>query len=105
MSEVSCFKWETIDLAISQVLKGFKAVPDFQREYVWERGHVQKLPEDHRLIKGPEYFRGTQLNKAIAALVQFESRKPQTVAERQEMLTALARKARDMPTASREAEA
>ena len=101
-------------MAISQILKGFKAVPNFQREYVWECGHVQKVPEDmlneyynedYRLIEGPEYFRGTPLNRAMAVLIQFESRNPRTVAERQEMLTALARKVCDMPTASREAEA
>lgn len=68
MSEQSVFKIESNDLAIAQIFKDFYAVPDFQREYIWEREHVEKLlqdvydefyDEDHRLIDGPEYFLGS----------------------------------------------
>ena len=68
MGEQSAFKIESNDLAIAQIFKDFYAVPDFQREYVWEREHVEKLledvldefyDEDARLIEGPEYFLGS----------------------------------------------
>lgn len=68
MNEQSVFKIESNDLAIAQIFKDFYAVPDFQREYVWEREHVEKLLQDvhdefydenNRLIEGPEYFLGS----------------------------------------------
>lgn len=68
MADQSAFKIESNDLAITQVFKDFYAVPDFQREYVWKREHVEKLledvidefyDEDARLIEGPEYFLGS----------------------------------------------
>lgn len=45
MTEQSLFKIESNDLAIAQIFKDFYAVPDFRREYVWEREHVEKLLE------------------------------------------------------------
>ena len=68
MADQSAFKIESNDLAITQIFKDFYAVPDFQREYVWKREHVEKLledvldefyDEDSRLIEGPEYFLGS----------------------------------------------
>ena len=68
MAEQSAFKIESNDLAIAQIFKDFYVVPDFQREYVWKREHVEKLLEDvldefydenARLIEGPEYFLGS----------------------------------------------
>ena len=56
------------DLSIEDLYKDFYTVPDFQREFVWEREHVEKLlqdvqeeffDEDGQLIKGPEYFLGS----------------------------------------------
>lgn len=68
MNEQSAFRIESNDLAIDQVFKDFYTVPDFQREYVWEQEHVQKLLEDvldefyddnNQLIEGTEYFLGS----------------------------------------------
>ena len=62
------FKIESNDMAIAKIFQDFYAVPDFQREYVWEREHVAKLLEDvidefydeeDQLIEGPEYFLGS----------------------------------------------
>lgn len=62
------FKIESNDLSISTILNDFYAVPDFQREYVWEQEHVEKLlqdiidefyDEEGRQIEGPEYFLGS----------------------------------------------
>lgn len=39
-------KFEVENLSIEQVFKDFYVVPDFQREYVWERGHVERLLDD-----------------------------------------------------------
>ena len=64
----SNFKIESNDMAIAKIFQDFYAVPDFQREYVWEREHVAKLLEDvidefydeeAQLIEGPEYFLGS----------------------------------------------
>ena len=62
-------KIESNDLTIGQIFKDFYAVPDFQREYVWKRDHVEKLlqdvfdefyDEEGRLIQeNPEYFLGS----------------------------------------------
>ena len=68
MAESDTFKIESNDLTISQILKDFYAVPDFQREYVWEKVEVEKLlqdifdefyDEDGKIIEGPEYFLGS----------------------------------------------
>lgn len=68
MAESNTFKIESNDLTISQILKDFYTVPDFQREYVWEREQVEKLlqdildefyDEDGKIIDGPEYFLGS----------------------------------------------
>lgn len=62
-------KIESNDMTIDQIFKDFYSVPDFQREYVWEREHVEKLlqdvfdefyDEEGRLIQeNPEYFLGS----------------------------------------------
>jgi hypothetical protein len=62
------FKIESKDLSIEDLYKDFYTVPDFQREYVWERAQVEKLlqdvfdefyDEDGQLLKGSEYFLGS----------------------------------------------
>ena len=67
MSQES-IKIESKDLSVEDLFKDFYTVPDFQREYVWERDQVERLlqdvqdeffDEDGRLIKGPEYFLGS----------------------------------------------
>ena len=67
MSEASV-KIESQDLSIESLYKDFYTVPDFQREYVWQREQVEKLlqdvhdefyDEEGQLIKGPEYFLGS----------------------------------------------
>ena len=121
MAEQTAVEIESNDLAISQIFKDFYAVADFQREYVSECEHVEKLledmldefyDEDNRLVEGPEYFlgsivafrdhEGTQLDRAAADLIQFEHWNSQTIAQRQEILSALARKVWDMPTDSKD---
>lgn len=87
INEQSTFKIESNDLAITQIFKDFYSVPDFQREYVWEREHVEKLledvfdefyDEDNRLIEGPEYFLGSivacQDRKGIFQLIDGQQR-------------------------------
>ncbi|MBZ0264209.1 DUF262 domain-containing HNH endonuclease family protein [bacterium] len=68
MSNQESVKIESKDLSIEDLFKDFYTVPDFQREYVWERDHVEKLlqdvndefyDEEGTLIKGPEYFLGS----------------------------------------------
>ncbi len=68
MTDQAAFKIESNDLSISDIFKNFFSVPDFQREYVWEREHVEKLLEDvldefydeeGRQVQGPEYFLGS----------------------------------------------
>lgn len=67
MSQES-FKIESKDLSIEDLFKDFYTVPDFQREYVWEREQVEKLlqdiqdeffDEEGHIVKGPEYFLGS----------------------------------------------
>ena len=67
MSQES-IKIESKDLSIEDLFKDFYTVPDFQREFVWEREQVEKLlqdvqdeffDEEGQLIKGPEYFLGS----------------------------------------------
>lgn len=59
---------ESKDLSLMELFKDFYTVPDFQREYVWAPGHVEKLltdvfdefyDEENRLVEGPEYFLGS----------------------------------------------
>ena len=61
-------KIESRDMTIEELYKDFYSVPDFQREFVWEREHIEKLLQDIQdeffdesghLIKGPEYFLGS----------------------------------------------
>ena len=61
-------KIESKDLSIEDLYKDFYTVPDFQREFIWEREQVEKLlqdvhdefyDEDGQLIKGSEYFLGS----------------------------------------------
>jgi len=68
MTDQAAFKIESNDLSIADIFKNFFSVPDFQREYVWEREHVEKLLEDvldefydeeGRQVQGPEYFLGS----------------------------------------------
>ena len=67
MSETT-LKIESQDLSIESLYKDFYTVPDFQREYVWEREQVEKLfqdvhdeffDEDGKIAVGPEYFLGS----------------------------------------------
>jgi uncharacterized protein with ParB-like and HNH nuclease domain len=37
---------ESNDLNLADLFKDFYAVPDFQREYVWEPEHVERLLQD-----------------------------------------------------------
>lgn len=62
------FKIESNDLAIDELYKNFYTVPDFQREFVWERPQVEKLlqdvqdefyDEDGQFMQGAEYFLGS----------------------------------------------
>lgn len=61
-------KIESLDLTIEDLFKDFFSVPDFQREYVWERKEVEKLlqdvlddfyDEEGALIRDTEYFLGS----------------------------------------------
>jgi hypothetical protein len=61
-------KIESKDLSIEDLYKDFYTVPDFQREFVWERSEVEKLlqdvydafyDEEGQLIQGSEYFLGS----------------------------------------------
>lgn len=61
-------KIESDDLAISDLYKDFYTVPDFQREFVWERPQVEKLlldvrdefhDEEGKLVESAEYFLGS----------------------------------------------
>ncbi len=73
------FKIESADLSIATIFKDFYTVPDFQREYVWQPSHVEKLLEDAydefydelgRLVQGPEYFLGTVVACQSAGIYQ-----------------------------------
>lgn len=59
---------DSSDLTLAELFKDFYSVPDFQREYVWEETHVEKLLQDvhdefydenGRLSQGGEYFIGS----------------------------------------------
>lgn len=68
MSDSTTPKIESQDLSVGALFKDFYSVPDFQREYVWEREQVEKLlqdiydefyDEEGRVLPGPEYFLGS----------------------------------------------
>lgn len=68
MSDSSTPKIESQDLSVGALFKDFFSVPDFQREYVWQREQVEKLlqdiydefyDEERRIVAGPEYFLGS----------------------------------------------
>jgi hypothetical protein len=68
MAESSAPKIESQDLSIGSLFKDFYSVPDFQREYVWQREQVERLlqdiydefyDEDGELTASPEYFMGS----------------------------------------------
>lgn len=57
---------ESHDISVSDLFRDFYAVPDYQREYVWEDGEVSQLLADiHNEMSGmspdqaPEYFIGS----------------------------------------------
>jgi uncharacterized protein with ParB-like and HNH nuclease domain len=58
---------ESRNLSIADLFKYFYSVPDFQREYVWEKDNVNKLIEDitlelydeNDLVEEAEYFLGS----------------------------------------------
>jgi len=43
MTESATPKIESQDLSVGELFKDFYSVPDFQREYVWQREQVEKL--------------------------------------------------------------
>lgn len=64
----SKFIIESEDVTIAELYKDFYAVPDFQREYVWNSKEVEKLLTDisdefydgnGNIAEGPEYFLGS----------------------------------------------
>ncbi len=68
MAESTTPRIESQDLSVGTLFKDFYSVPDFQREYVWEREQVERLlqdlydvfyDEDGRILSGPEYFLGS----------------------------------------------
>ncbi len=68
MTESAAPKIESQDLSVGTLFKDFYSVPDFQREYVWQREQVERLlqdiydvfyDEDGRILSGPEYFLGS----------------------------------------------
>src|SRR5262245_43826541 len=61
-------KIESQDLSVGSLFKDFFSVPDFQREYVWQREQIEKLlqdlydefyDEEGHVLLGPEYFLGS----------------------------------------------
>jgi len=68
MTEPITLKIESQDFNVSELFKDFYSVPDFQREYVWQREQVEKLLQDiynefydgeSRILQDPEYFLGS----------------------------------------------
>lgn len=68
MTESNTPKIESQDLSVGALFKDFYSVPDFQREYVWQREQVERLLQDlyeefydgeNRVLSGPEYFLGS----------------------------------------------
>jgi len=81
------FSIESNDLTIEDIFHEFYMVPDYQREYVWTREHVDKLlfdvydefyDEQGRLMQGPEYFLGSLVvcknNSGIYHLIDGQQR-------------------------------
>lgn len=87
MTESNTPKIESQDLSVGALFKDFFSVPDFQREYVWQREQVEK----------PQVGVNTQLNRAVQELLQFERWDSAAILKRQEMLAKLARKVWAMP--------
>ena len=60
-------KIESSNLSIADLFRDFYSIPDFQREYVWEKSNVEKLLqdiyyelyEDERPLDDAEYFLGS----------------------------------------------
>lgn len=72
-------KFESDDLTIEKLFDDFYVVPDYQREYVWESGEVEKLLTDMlQEFDGaagdyrPEYFVGTIVARTGADQRTFE---------------------------------
>lgn len=68
MTDSGTPKIESQDLSIGALFKDFYSVPDFQREYVWQREEVEKMlqdlydefyNEDGHVLPGSEYFLGS----------------------------------------------
>lgn len=68
MATTESVKIESLDLSVESLFKDFYTVPDFQREYVWQRAQVEKLLQDvqdefyndeRQLIEDREYFLGS----------------------------------------------
>ncbi len=68
MTESATPRIESQDLSVGALFKDFYSVPDFQREYVWQREQVERLlqdlheefyDEEGRTLSGPEYFLGS----------------------------------------------
>jgi hypothetical protein len=68
MSEHTAPKIESQDFSVGDLFKDFYSVPDFQREYVWQREQVERLlqdlydefyDEEGCVLSGPEYFLGS----------------------------------------------
>ena len=68
MTESNSRKIESQDLSVGALFKDFYSVPDFQREYVWQREQVERLLQDlyeefydgeNRILSGPEHFLGS----------------------------------------------
>jgi uncharacterized protein with ParB-like and HNH nuclease domain len=68
MNDSAGLKIESQDLSVGALFKDFYAVPDFQRECVWQQEQVEKLlqdlydefyDEEGHIVSGPEYFLGS----------------------------------------------
>lgn len=68
MTDSGTPKIESQDLSVGALFKDFYSVPDFQREYVWQREEVEKMlqdlydefyDEDGHVLPGSEYFLGS----------------------------------------------
>lgn len=68
MAATESVKIESLDLSVEALFKDFYTVPDFQREYVWQRPQVEKMLQDiedefyddeRQLVKDREYFLGS----------------------------------------------
>jgi len=68
MTGTETVKIESQDVTVGALFNDFFSVPDFQREYIWEREQVERLLQDlydefydeqGRIMQGPEYFLGS----------------------------------------------